>query len=69
MLKPKLSSSTTTKAAIGSKASAANMVDTTLTDKSMKYQCKMEGCGNSFSCRKTLREHLRRHTGERPFKW
>jgi uncharacterized Zn-finger protein len=44
-------------------------VDTALTDKSMKYQCKMEGCGNSFSCRKTLREHMRRHTGERPFKW
>jgi uncharacterized Zn-finger protein len=54
---------------IPKKGAAKSDANLTQAEKNMKYQCKVESCGNSFSCRKTLREHMRRHTGERPFKW
>ena len=54
---------------ISKKAGQKSDANLTKSEKNMKYQCKVENCGNSFSCRKTLREHMRRHTGERPFKW
>jgi uncharacterized Zn-finger protein len=33
------------------------------------FQCPIEGCLKIFSCKKTLKEHDRVHTGERPYVW
>lgn len=31
------------------------------------YYCEYKDCNKSFKSRKTLREHIRIHTGERPY--
>ena len=36
-------------------------------DKLQQFSCSVSGCQKRFSSKKTLQEHLRTHTGERPF--
>jgi len=38
-----------------------------LAKKSVKHACTFPNCGNGFPTRFSLKRHMKRHTGERPF--
>jgi hypothetical protein len=36
---------------------------------SRNFNCEHPNCNKVFACKKSLLEHLRIHTGVRPFRW
>lgn len=35
----------------------------------MFFSCSEHECDKSFNCKKALKEHVRTHNKDRPFKW